>query len=159
MGKCTRVLLWIPLVLAACGARTGLDDLLIEVRGPGDGGSTGHASGGASAGSGSGGTGAGSAGSTGSTGSSGSADASDDSSSGSDAGGLFTNDDSSGDDSSPGGPGCGPANCAGCCATASTPGANKGTCLEGTVLYACGRGGTTCVQCDPERSCSLGICQ
>jgi len=77
-----------------------------------------------------------------------------------DSGSFFT-DDAAGDDESGGtapdggpfqdGAVCGPSTCAGCCA--------RGFCRDGLGSAECGLGGRACIFCDPERTCSSqGLC-
>jgi hypothetical protein len=82
-----------------------------------------------------------------------------------DSGNFFTDDDAddgaAGDDGGGGtapdggpfqdGAVCGPSTCAGCC--------TRGFCRDGLGSAECGLGGRACILCDPERTCSSqGIC-
>lgn len=139
------------LLLAACGARTGLDFDDPSELGP-DGallGPSGDAASGArDAPAGSDGSGVGPRRDSGS-------DAEDDS------GNFFTDNDAAIDDEGVGtapdggpfqdGAVCGPLTCAGCC--------TQGFCRDGLGSAECGLGGRACILCDPERTCSSqGIC-
>jgi hypothetical protein len=79
-------------------------------------------------------------------------DASPSSSGGTEGGEFFTTFDAGSNANGAGdGAGCGPANCQGCCA--------GGVCQAGIVVYACGNGGQPCIDCGPERECTLvGVC-
>lgn len=144
----------LALLLAACGARTGLGDDDASEFGPdaallgpsGDAASGAHDASRPSA----------DASGVGPRHDSGSVDQDD-------SGNFFTGDDAAtvGDDAAAGtapdggpfqdGAVCGPSTCAGCCM--------QGVCRDGLGSAECGLGGHACIGCDPERTCSSqGIC-
>lgn len=81
--------------------------------------------------------------------------------SGSEAGDLFSHDETdtgaggpthATDGQGPGKPACAPGNCGGCCAA-------DGTCESGQATSSCGHDGQPCMECEAERSCNdRGIC-